>query len=667
MLGNNYEGNVRLVDLNSTAYKGRWHNLRRTFANYVFACALLAVAHDVTAQRTQENAVSEAEDAFGTTVGREEIGLYSAGGARGFNPSEAGNLRIDGMYFDQVAKPINRIVRGSSVHVGISAQGLLFPAPTGVVDFSLRVPTNDPAAAALFGYANYGDQAYAEIDFGVPVINDTLSIGGGIGYTRNSAYNIADSSDNYEAGMVVRWEPMEGLVVTPFWSRSRTLENGERQHVFIGNDGVPKFRGVNLMPQPWADYRVSANNYGSTLRYKFGEGWNLQAGLFRSEQDYPLNYDPFLTNTNRLGEGTYSITAVPPRDGASTSGEVRLSRTIISGQLRHTVSLNTRGRNRRDRSGGADRITIGPGSVRAIPLIEPPIFATGDTTLIEAKQFTPGIAYDGIWRDVGQLNVGLQKSYYERTITVPELPRSEESVSPWIYNVAASAFLSPKLVVYASYTRGFEEIGNAPINAENRGDAAPAQLTKQTDLGLRYQVTPSLEVVAGLFEIEKPYFDLDQMSVYRQIGTISNSGLEFSLAGKITSELTVIAGYVHISPKIDLELSGELENSATAVGPVPGQFHTNLQYRIAAIDGLILDAKVERLSKRYARTNGVKLPSVATFDVGLRYETRIFGRNSTLRLQGFNLSNEYALTPASSGKITPFDARGFEFSIAVDL
>jgi iron complex outermembrane recepter protein len=640
--------------------------VRQTSAN-VLACVLLVVVQDAAAQRTQENAVSEAEDAFGTTVGREEIGLYSAGSARGFNPSEAGNLRIDGMYFDQVAKPINRVVRGSSVHVGISAQGLLFPAPTGVVDFSLRVPTNEAATGALFGYASYGNQAYTELDFGVPVISDTLSIGGGIGYTRNSAYNIADSSDNYEGGIVARWEPVEELVITPFWSHSRTLETGERQHVFIGNDGVPKFRGVDLMPQPWADYRVQAYNYGSTLRYKFSEGWNLEAGLFRSEQDYPLNYDPFLTNTNGIGEGNYSISAVPPRGGASTSGEVRLSRTIVSGQLRNTVSLNTRGRNRRDGSGGADRITIGPGSVRAIPLIEPPIFATGETTLIEAKQFTPGIAYDGLWRDVGQLNIGLQKSYYERTVINQELPINKESVSPWIYNVGASAFLSSELVVYASYTKGFEEIGNAPINAQNRGDAAPAQLTKQTDLGLRYQLTPTLQVVAGLFEIEKPYFDLDQANVYRKTGAISNSGVELSLAGKITSELTVIAGYVHISPKIDPELSGEGESSAIAVGPVPGQFHTNLQYRIAGIDGLILDAKVVRLSKRYARYDAVKLPSVTTFDVGVRYETRLFGRNSTLRLQGFNLSNEYALTPAPSGKITPFDARGFEFSVAVDL
>src|SRR6185437_12301784 len=83
------------------------------------------------AQRSNEDAVAEAIDAFGLSVGREAIGLYSATSARGFSPVQAGNLRIDGLYFDQVSAnavlPV-RIVRSAAVHVGIAAQGYLFPA-----------------------------------------------------------------------------------------------------------------------------------------------------------------------------------------------------------------------------------------------------------------------------------------------------------------------------------------------------------------------------------------------------------------------------------------------------------------------------------------------------------------------------------------------------------
>ena len=51
-------------------------------------------------QRSDDNAVTQAEDAFGFAVGRESLGIYNAGNARGFSPTAAGNVRIDGLYFD---------------------------------------------------------------------------------------------------------------------------------------------------------------------------------------------------------------------------------------------------------------------------------------------------------------------------------------------------------------------------------------------------------------------------------------------------------------------------------------------------------------------------------------------------------------------------------------
>lgn len=46
------------------------------------------------AQRVGENPVTAAEDAFGTSVGGESIGLYHPGNVRGFSPITAGNVRL---------------------------------------------------------------------------------------------------------------------------------------------------------------------------------------------------------------------------------------------------------------------------------------------------------------------------------------------------------------------------------------------------------------------------------------------------------------------------------------------------------------------------------------------------------------------------------------------
>ncbi len=629
--------------------------------------ALCFVAATASAQRARENAVAEANDAFGTAVGREEIGLYSASSARGFSPSQAGNLRIDGLYFDQInqAKLASRIVRGSSVHVGISAQGFPFPAPTGVVDFHLRAPGEESAASVLLGLASY-DQWYGELDFQTPVVEDVLSVGAGAGYSRNSSYRIAERSEETTLGAIAVWRPLESLTIKPFWSWTEHLEYRERPYVFIGNSGYPRYRGVDLMAQPWTDYGFTSANYGVTADLELASDWDFAAGVFRSEADTDLNYEPSLLNTDGEERGDYAITASPPRNSHSTSGEIRLSRRFTAGRSQNALYMSVRGRDRSGESGGADTQAIGPATTNSVPLVPPLQFDPGATTRIDAQQLTPGIGYEGVWRDAGQISLGVQKSYYERTVYAPGAAPITGKSEPWLYYIAGAVHASQKLAVYASFTRGFEEIGNAPFNAANRDEVVPAQLTKQVDAGIRYQLTPRVQLVAGLFEIEKPYFDLDELNVFRHLGTTSNRGVELSLTGGLTDQLTVVAGIIAIDPKVSYD-TGQGSEERTAVGPVPGLVRANFQYRLAAIEGLTLDAKIESTSKRYARYNSVRLPAVTTIDAGVRYATQVLGRDATFRLQLFNLTNEFSLSPNASGQLTPLDARRFDLSFTFDI
>src|SRR3982751_722798 len=100
------------------------------------ATGLPAAAQD----RTEDNAVTQAEDAFGFSTGRESIGIYSEGNARGFSPSAAGNVRIEGLYFDPAIGLSSIIEDSTSIKVGLSAQGYPFAAPSGIVDQILRRP-----------------------------------------------------------------------------------------------------------------------------------------------------------------------------------------------------------------------------------------------------------------------------------------------------------------------------------------------------------------------------------------------------------------------------------------------------------------------------------------------------------------------------------------------
>src|SRR3954463_16281949 len=93
------------------------------------AAVLIAPSQTFAQSRSGENAVTQAEDAFGFSVGRESLGIYNTGNARGFSPTAAGNVRIDGLYYDPAYGLQSTLVDSTAIRVGLSAQGYPFAAP----------------------------------------------------------------------------------------------------------------------------------------------------------------------------------------------------------------------------------------------------------------------------------------------------------------------------------------------------------------------------------------------------------------------------------------------------------------------------------------------------------------------------------------------------------
>jgi iron complex outermembrane recepter protein len=133
------------------------------------------VSQALSQQRAQDNAVTSAEDAFGTSIGLQNVGLYSQSDARGFDPQQAGNLRIEGLYFDQQTYATSPcMVRETAMRIGIAAQAYSFPSPTGIADFSLRTPADNPTFSGLVSRGPYSELAI-QMEQQVPIHPKTLS------------------------------------------------------------------------------------------------------------------------------------------------------------------------------------------------------------------------------------------------------------------------------------------------------------------------------------------------------------------------------------------------------------------------------------------------------------------------------------------------------------
>src|SRR4030095_3207678 len=102
--------------------------------------------------------------------------------------------------------------------------------------------------------------------------------------------------------------------------------------------------------------------------------------------------------------------------------------------------------------------------------------------------------------------------------------------------------LTQSAAFYGSYTEGLEESPVAPNEAQNRNVAAPALETEQYDAGIRWDTVANLKLIAGVFNIDKPYFDLDAAGFFRELGRVEHRGIELSLAGNPRDELTLIVG-----------------------------------------------------------------------------------------------------------------------------
>ena len=146
----------------------------RKFSIIVAAAAVTLQVTAVRAQHASDNPVTSADDAYGLTLGLESVGIYNPGLVRGFNPQTAGNVRIDGLYFDQQGGLSDRVVEGSTIRVGVSEIDYDFPAPTGIVDYDLRHAGGDTPSATIIANVGPYEARGVSIDGSLPLMGKEL-------------------------------------------------------------------------------------------------------------------------------------------------------------------------------------------------------------------------------------------------------------------------------------------------------------------------------------------------------------------------------------------------------------------------------------------------------------------------------------------------------------
>jgi iron complex outermembrane receptor protein len=331
--------------------------------------------------------------------------------------------------------------------------------------------------------------------------------------------------------------------------------------------------------------------------------------------------------------------------------------------------LSLRERDARREFGGSDFIDFGPGRIgEKVAEPEPPGFQFGDISHDRVKQTTFGLAYDGRWKNVGEISFGISQARFRKETVIPDVPDAVTRSNPLLYNATAAANITKAITIYAGYSRGLEESGTAPPNAANRNQPLPAILTEQKDAGIRFDVTAGLKAVVGVFDLSRPYFGFDAANVFKQVGTVESRGAEFSVSGKVTRRLDLVAGGVFLKPRVTATDAADASIGSKPVGIAPHLLIANLNWRTPIAKGLELDIALSHRGRTPATTdNQVFIPARARVDLGGHYRFKIAKRSATFRLQLVNLFDNPGYGLAGSGIYTSNSSRYVQGYLTVDF
>ncbi len=635
--------------------------------------AVAGYADCAFAQRASENPLASAQDAFGTTVGNESIGLYTARDVRGFDPVQAGNVRLEGLYFDRQLPNPNEIltsslVSGSTVRVGLTAQSYLFPAPSGIADVRLRIPGDKQVNSVVAAFGPY-TKLSLEGTSDIPLIAGKLSTMVGIGLVRDDNQD-ASKPKTIAGAMITRWRPTDRLEFIPFWSKKNSYGMNARANITTAGPYLPPEVPRHVfVSQDWARNQTRDSNFGFIANTAITDDWRFRLGLFRSLLIRKRFFNSLFQNTLPDGTSDHTIVAYPSQHFGSYSGEARLSGVMATEGWRHTVHFALRGRSVRRNFGGSDSKFMGRINILDVPEFAMPAYVAKPQNHDQARQGTAGVAYEGLITNFGEFSVGVQKTFYKRTLTPGTGLSTVIKNTPVLPSATLALYATPDITVFASFTRGLEESGEAPNTASNRGDALPAVRTEQVDAGIRYKLTPRLTAVAALFQVKKPYLSFDASNLFTEVGNVRHRGLEFSIAGRVTESLRVVAGSIFLQARVSGDAVDRGIIGHVPLGRTPRFSNLDLEYEPKSWGGFSADLQVENRSSRVgSHDNIARIPGITLMNLGARYRFKLEGAPATLRFQVRNLFDTFGWDiNANQLAFNPVEKRRFSLQLAVDF
>jgi iron complex outermembrane recepter protein len=261
-----------------------------------------------------------------------------------------------------------------------------------------------------------------------------------------------------------------------------------------------------------------------------------------------------------------------------------------------------------------------------------------------------GLRYQKL--NIGEYAAGVQTRRFEQTATAP--------------SAGVSYKLTPAWSVYANYAEGLSQGPVAGGSTANAGQVFPPFKGKQYETGTKYDAG-TFGASAALFQIMQPVSFVNSANFLVLDGEQRNRGLELSVYGEVVKGIRLNAGLA-LFDAVQAATQNGTNDGKKAIGIPNYNWVLNGEWDIAAVPGLTLTGRYTKVGKQFASADNLQtIPGFDSYDLGLRYSTRLGGKPTVFRLTVENVADSSHWLAVRTGFLTRSTPRTALFSVSTDF
>lgn len=472
-----------------------------------------------------------------------------------------------------------------------------------------------------------------------------------------------------------------------------TLDGGYQEKKLTGGLGASRIGSRIAIPrppkastnfkQPWETFESDNRYLMLGAEYDLAPGWTLAAshGQSLSNEVYLLTVHTITGANGDLSGWTQFI----PGRSTNRSTNLSLRGAFATGPVQHRLTVA--GNHSVSRRGQAAAIV---GSTVAsnlyAPVMQPYRNRDGLSTDVDmlnrygrasiAVTDTMSTLDERVFLMVGARKQEVDNRSYARNAATRALRQSfrydQDKVTPAAGLVVK---FDPRLSVYANYIESLIP-GPTPSSTyyANGNEVFPPFPSKQYESGVKLEVG-KLNVTASVYQITlQSTTEVDArtpggLPTLELNGEQRNRGVELNAFGEAAPGWRLLGGLSLIDARL-LHTQGGLTDGRRARGVPKQNLNLGTEWDVPQLAGLTLTLRGVYTGSSFIDTTNTaarQAPSWTRFDAGLRYATKVGGRDVTLRANVDNLANRDYWASASRGVLVLGAPRSVRLSISTDL